>query len=338
MHLKVAPTSGARGRFAPSPTGLLHVGSARTALAAWLSVRQQGGTFVWRIEDLDPPRVVAGMIEAALEDMAWLGMDWDEGPDAHESSRQRGPHAPYHQSARAALYDQALARLAAGGHLFPCSLSRSDLLTLASAPHGDGGLPPYPAALRPTLLAANWYAEYRAGAMPDCALRFPAHDRPVQFHDRILGPQTERVDQTCGDFVLKRRDGIFAYQLAVVVDDLEMGITEVVRGQDLLDSTGRQIQLIQALDGRPPDYAHLPLVVNAAGEKLSKRDAGMTLRELRQRGAEPEAVVGYLGGSLGIPGVPRLASPGDLVEAFHWDRIPRDPWTVPDDLPARLAR
>jgi glutamyl-tRNA synthetase len=297
-----------RGRYAPSPTGLIHVGNARTALAAWLSVRSQSGTFVWRLEDLDGPRVVPGMAEAAMEDLAWLGLDWDEGP--------------YVQSERSAFYEEALARLAEAGRLFPCRRSRKDLQSMASAPHGPEGSAPYPAAFRPERLEPGWFAQ-----LSDAAIRFQAHGRPVEWIDRVYGRQVERVDQTVGDFVLKRRDGLYAYQLAVVVDDLLMGINEVVRGADLLDSTARQIQLIEALGGKPPSYAHIPLVVNAQGEKLSKRDAGLTLRSLRE-GMRPEELAGYLGWSLGLLDRAEACPAVELVPRFSWEKVRRDAWVV----------
>jgi glutamyl-tRNA synthetase len=303
-----------RGRYAPSPTGLIHAGNARTALAAWLSVRSQSGTFVWRLEDLDGPRVIPGMAEAAMEDLAWLGLDWDEGP--------------YVQSERSAFYEEALARLAAAGRLFPCRRSRKDLQSIASAPHGPQAGAPYPVAFRPERLDPDWF-----GHLSDAAIRFQVHDRPVEWIDRIYGHQTERVDQTVGDFVLKRRDGLYAYQLAVVVDDLLMGINEVVRGADLLDSTARQIQLIEALGRTPPAYAHVPLVVNAQGEKLSKRDAGLTLRSLREAGVRPEALAGYLGWSLGILDRSEPCPAAELVPLFSWEKVRRETWVLaPNDL------
>lgn len=325
-----------RGRYAPSPTGPIHVGNARTALAAWLSVRSRGGSFIWRLEDLDLPRVVPGMAEAQQADLAWLGLDWDEGPE------RGGPHAPYAQSERAELYEAALARLAAAGRLFPCRRSRKDLQSLASAPHGPEGLPPYPAAFRPRQLQPDWYeslcraARPDAAARPGAAVRFLVDDRPVTFHDRVQGTLTERVGQTVGDFVLKRRDGLYAYQLAVVVDDLAMGVDDVVRGADLLDSTARQIQLVAALGGTPPDYAHVPLVVNARGEKLSKRDEGLTLRSLRAAGVSPEALTGALAASLGLLDRLEPCRPADLLPVFAWERIGRDPWVLPEDLAGLL--
>lgn len=308
---------------------MIHAGNARTALAAWLSARSRGGAFVWRLEDLDPPRVVPGMAEAQMEDLAWLGLDWDEGPDVG------GPFAPYAQSQRSAIYEEALRRLAAAGRLFPCRLSRRDLQAMASAPHGTEEVP-YPASLRPRELAPGWFEEIRAAGRSDAAVRFRVDERPVSFVDRVQGPITERVDLAVGDFVLKRRDGLWAYQLAVVADDLAMEIDDVVRGADLLASTARQIQLLQALGGTPPAYAHVPLMVNARGEKLSKRDQGLTLRSLRDAGVAPEAVAGYLAFSLGLMDRPEPCRPADLVPLFAWERIGRADWVLPEDLTGEL--
>ena len=324
------PANEVRGRYAPSPTGRLHVGSARTALAAWLSVRARGGVFVMRVEDLDGPRTVPGMAEAILEDLAWLGIDWDAGP------ARGGPHGPYTQSERFHLYEAALDRLHGLERLFPCRHSRKDLQRLATAPHGGGGVPPYPAALRPNGLEPGWFDAHRNGAS-DAALRFLVHDRPVTFEDRVYGILTEPVHETVGDFVLKRRDGVYAYQLAVVVDDLMMGITEVVRGEDLLASTARQIQLIDALGGARPAYGHVPLVVNAEGQKLSKRDQSLTLASLRAAGVRPEALVGYLGYSLGLLPEPAPCTPADLIPHFAWHRIAKEPWRLPERLADVLA-
>ncbi len=323
-------TNAVRGRYAPSPTGLIHLGNARTALASWLSIRRQNGVYVWRLEDLDLPRVASGMAEAAREDLSWLGLDWDEGPD------RGGPYAPYRQSERLPFYEAALVHLHAAGRLFPCRLSRKDLQGLASAPHGPQGAAPYPASLRPRDLDPGWFEALQADPAPEAALRFRVDDNPVCFHDKVYGLIEERVGRSVGDFVLKRRDGLYAYQLAVVVDDLLMGITEVVRGQDLLDSTARQIQLIEALGGARPVYAHAPLVVNAAGEKLSKRDAALSLRALREAGVQAEQAAGYLGFSLGLLETPRACRAAELVPLFCWEAVPKQPWPLPDDVPALL--
>lgn len=312
-----------RGRFAPSPTGLMHVGNARTALVAWLSIRSQGGTFVWRIEDLDPPRIIPGAAEAAMADLQWLGIDWDEGPD------KGGLYGPYVQSKRYARYEAALQHLYAGGDVFPCSLSRKDVRAAASAPHGRAGMSPYPKSLRPTQLGEDWFEQLQHAQAPWAAIRFKTQEDIVRFEDPVYGVLEERVDETVGDFVLKRRDGLYAYQLAVVVDDLRMEIDEVVRGEDLLASTARQIQLIQALDGRVPRFAHVPLVVNANGDKLSKRDASLTLESLRQTGIQPEKLVGYFAFSLGLIDVPRCMQPADLVPFFQWAAIKREAFVLP---------
>lgn len=324
--MSATPHPKPRGRWAPTPSGLLHVGNARTALVAWLSIRQAGGTLVFRLEDLDGPRTVPGMAAAGAEDLRWLGLDWDEGPEIG------GPHGPYVQSERTACYEQALERLVAADRLFPCRLSRADLLSLATAPHGDAGLPPYPAALRPQNLEPGWLEALRSNPRPDAALRFLVHGEPVGFDDLVHGPVVERVDLAVGDFVLKRRDGVYAYQLAVVIDDAAMAIDEVVRGRDLLASTARQIQLAEALGGRPPRYAHLPLMLDEAGEKLSKRDGALTLAALRAAGVAPERLVGYLAHSLGLRDTPTPCRPAELVEGFAWERLRRDDWTLPSDL------
>lgn len=311
------------GRFAPSPTGPLHLGSALAALAAWASARSVNGRFILRVEDLDGPRTVAGATDAQLAALRWLGLDWDEGPDVG------GPHAPYVQSERSAIYEAALARLAAAGRLFPCRRSRRDLATLASAPHSADGLPPYPLAWRPTTLPPDWFDAPPA----DAALRFVVADGDTTWTDRIRGPQRETVASTTGDIVLKRRDGLYAYQLAVVVDDLAMGVTEVVRGADLLDSTARQIQLIDALGGTRPTYAHVPLVVGPDGAKLSKRDGALSLDALAEAGVAPESVVGWLAWALGQTDAPERCTPSHVAATFDVRRVPTTPVVVPPDLP-----
>lgn len=327
-----------RGRYAPTPSGWIHVGNARTALVTWLSIRAQGGTLIWRLEDLDPPRVLAGAPEAALEDLRWLGLDWDEGPE------QGGPFEPYIQSARDDFYEKALQQLADGGRLFPCGLTRKEVQEASVAPHGSYGprTAPYPATLRPATLAPLWYKRYLENddSSPEKAvtLRFRVHDCPVTYEDRLQGTFTERVDEQVGDFILKRRDGLYAYQLAVVVDDILMEIDEIVRGMDLIDSTARQIQLIEALGGRRPTYAHLPMVLNGAGDKLSKRDGALTLRHLREHAVTPEALVGYLAFSLGLRERPTPCRASDLIDDFDIRRIRREDWRLPDDLTRELTR
>ncbi len=293
-----------RGRFAPSPTGLVHLGTARTALVAWLRARSLGGRFVMRMEDLDLPRVRAGMADAILEDLRFLGLDWDEGPDVG------GPHAPYAQSERGALYRDAIARLEAAGTLYRCTCTRRELSESASAPHGDE--PVYPG----TCSGGPTHPERPAALR----FRFPHAD---PFDDALMGPRDDGVGG--GDFVVARSDGIFSYQLAVVVDDLAMEITEVVRGADLLSSTPRQIALARALGGAPPGYLHVPLVVGPDGERLAKRHGAIAVRELAASGMSVEAIVGRLAASLGLvpEGEPMRAR--DLVGRFELSRLPRAP-------------
>ncbi|MFT4570636.1 MAG: glutamyl-tRNA synthetase [Hyphomicrobiaceae bacterium] len=324
------PGTGPRGRYAPSPTGLTHLGNARTALIAWLSVRNRGGSFVWRLEDLDTPRTIAGTAEAAAEDLSWLGLDWDEGGGLP------GDCGPYEQSARGNIYDTALARLAGRGVTFPCKRSRRDLAAAASAPQTSHGSSPYPAAFRPKDLAGDWYPRLRSMEQPDAAVRFRVEPGVVRFNDAVYGEISESVAEAVGDFVLKRRDGLYAYQLAVVVDDLQMGINEVVRGRDLLESTARQIVLIRALGGKVPAYAHVPLLLATDGEKLSKRNHALTLRSLRTSGVAPEQVVGWLAASCGLLPTAKACSAGELIESFNWNRMARNDQTTPDDVTDRI--
>ena len=288
-----------RGRFAPSPTGDLHIGSAATALVAWLSARAAGGPFILRVEDIDTPRVVAGAEARQRDDLRWLGLDWDEGPDLG------GPHAPYRQSERSNHYEAALARLASDDLLYYCDCSRAEIARVASAPHlGDEG-PRYPGTCRDLGLRARSFKR-----PPAIRLRVP--ERTIVVEDALQGHLAQDVAAEVGDFVLKRGDGIYAYQLACVVDDLAMGITEVVRGADLLDSTARQLLLAALLGGTPPTFAHAPLVVAADGSRLAKRAGGVALRDHRDAGTPPGRVVRGLARLLGLqPGeTPSALLPG----------------------------
>jgi glutamyl-tRNA synthetase len=293
-----------RGRFAPSPTGAVHLGTARTALVAWLRARSVGGAFVLRMEDLDGPRVRVGAAEAILADLRWLGLDWDEGPDVG------GPHAPYVQSACTSLYEDALARLRAAGRVYPCTCTRKELAESASAPHGEE--PVYPGTCRHGPTHPERPASMRFG--------FP---EGAPFDDVLMGRRDDGVRS--GDFVVRRSDGLFAYQLAVVVDDLRMGITEVVRGADLLSSTPRQIALFEALGGTPPAFLHVPLVLGPDGERLAKRHGAIAIAELRAGGASAEQIVGRLAASLGLVEAGQVVSPRALVERFELARLPHTP-------------
>ncbi len=312
-----------RGRFAPSPTGELHLGNARTALLAWLQVRAAGGTFVMRVEDLDPPRVRPGMMETQLEELRWLGLDWDEGPDLG------GAYGPYLQSERADRYEAALRHLAEGGHLYECLCSRKDIAAAASAPHGgEEEGPRYPGTCRdlsPAELAT------RTQGRPT-ALRLRVPQGQICFQDLLHGRMCFDPAAETGDFVVRRKDGIAAYQLAVVVDDAAMRITHVLRGADLLSSTARQLLLYRALGCEPPQWLHVPLLLAPGGERLAKRHRPVSLRQLRESGTRPEAVVGWLAASCGLAERGEKLIPAELIGRFSIERLPREPSTVPADL------
>jgi glutamyl-tRNA synthetase len=286
-----------RTRFAPSPTGDLHVGSAWTALASWEMARRAGGAFVVRVEDIDPPRVVRGAAKTILEDLRWLGLDWDEGPDVG------GACAPYTQSARAPLYEATLAWLAARGLTYPCDCSRAEIARVASAPHAGEELV-YPGTCRD----ADPAREMKR--IPAIRLRVPRGE--IAFEDGVMGYFAHDVALAVGDFVLRRGDGVFAYQLAVTVDDAAMRITDVVRGADLLSSTPRQILLFRMLGAPVPRFWHVPLVVATDGSRLAKRTPGGTIKELREAGIRGEAVVETLRAGLATGGTWR-----------------KEPWPIP---------
>ena len=326
MNLQKVKTP--RGRFAPSPTGQLHVGNALSALVAWLSIRCQKGVFVYRVEDIDQDRVLPDAAAGQMEDLKWLGIDWDEGPI------RGGAFGPYKQSSRGDKYERALQKLRLKDRIFPCRLSRKDLASISSAPHGvDAQYSPYPVSLRPTSLPPDWFH-----TISDTNIRFRVKQGSVAYQDLLFGLFEEDVLQTCGDFVVKRRDGMYAYQLAVVVDDIGMRISEVVRGADLLTSTARQIQLFQALEADVPLFGHVPLVLNVADEKLSKRDKVMTLQSLRQAGVKPEQLIGFLGKSIGLIDSVSNKTPADLIPLFRWDRVRKDNIRLPEDLSGFLKK
>ena len=253
-----------------------------------------------------------------LEDLRWLGLDWDEGPDVG------GPFAPYRQSERFDLYADALSRLRERGELFACACSRTELRSLASAPHGPGSEGPrYGGRCRFRGLPVD----VEAGV----ALRFVAPGGKISVDDRIAGRYCQDVAAEIGDFVVRRADGLYSYQLALVVDDAAMAVTQVVRGEDLLHSTPRQVALQRSLGLPEPEYAHVPLVLNPAGERLAKRDRAAAVRALRESGVAPERVVGLLARSLGLVDAPDPVRPADLVPLFAWDRLVRSPWRIASD-------
>ena len=310
-----------RGRFAPSPSGRMHLGNLFCALLSYLSVKSRGGEWILRIEDLDTARCRPDYARQVEEDLRWLGLAWDEGGSAG------GPDAPYFQSERTALYEAALARLRGMGLVYPCFCTRAQLHA-ASAPHREDGLTVYPGTCR-GLTPEDIARREAAGRKGALRLRVP--EETVTFTDGHLGELTEYLPTDCGDFLLRRSDGLFAYQLAVVVDDAAMGVTEVVRGADLLSSTPRQVLLYELLGWEAPEFYHFPLLLSPDGRRLSKRDGDLGLGALRER-YTPEEVVGklaYLAGQ-NPGGGPR--TPEALAEDFHWDAVPRRDIPLPEGL------
>ncbi len=310
-----------RGRFAPSPSGRMHLGNLFCALLSYLSVKSRGGEWILRIEDLDTARCRPEYARQVEEDLRWLGLAWDEGGSAG------GPDAPYFQSQRTALYEAALARLRGMGLVYPCFCTRAQLHA-ASAPHREDGLTVYPGTCR-GLTPEDIARREAAGRKGALRLRVP--EETVTFTDRHLGEVTEYLPTDCGDFLLRRSDGLFAYQLAVVVDDAAMGVTEVVRGADLLSSTPRQLLLYELLGWEAPEFYHFPLLLSLDGRRLSKRDGDLGLGALRER-YTPEEIIGklaYLAGQ-NPGGGPR--TPEALAEDFHWDAVPRRDIPLPEGL------
>jgi glutamyl-tRNA synthetase len=311
-----------RSRFAPSPTGDLHVGGAWTALAAWALARAAGGVTVLRVEDIDTPRVVRGSDRRIKEDLAWLGLDWDEGPDAG------GALGPYVQSERTALYEAALAELTAQGLTYLCDCSRAEIARAASAPHPGEELV-YPRSCREAS------PERALRRPPSVRLRVPAATT-ISFDDLLRGRVHQALDAEVGDIVLRRGDGVFAYQLVVAADDAAMGITHVLRGSDLLASTPRQLFLMRLLGYQAvPSYAHLPLVVAPDGERLAKRASGATVRALRERGVTAGEIVSVLARGLGL--VPEASDAASAVDVARALRPPSSWRTEPFRIPSAWA-
>ena len=307
------------GRFAPSPTGPLHVGNLRTALLAWLFARSAGARFLVRVEDLDRSRVRPGFEEAQLADLSALGLDWD-GPVARQSERME-------------LYEEAIARLEGEGLLYPCYCTRAEIRAAASAPHGISASDYYPGTCRN--LTARERTEREAAGRPP-ALRLRSGEISLAFEDRLLGWRDSPVD----DFVVRRNDGAPAYQLAVVVDDAAQGIEEVVRGADLVDSTPRQLLLYRLLGLPEPRHAHVPLVLGPDGQRLAKRHGAVTLSDRRAQGQEPGEVLAWMACTL------NMAEPGEkitsrsLLSRFDPGRLPVEPtvWNPEPVEPVNWAR
>jgi len=298
------------GRLAPSPTGAQHVGNARTYLVAWLSARCRGGTVKLRVEDIDSPRVKPGAAEVALADLRWLGLDWDGEPMV--------------QTARLPFYEAALAELKKRELVYPCTCSRSDIAAAASAPHEEHEGPAYSGTCSHRRAAD---AEELGRQGKPFAWRFRVTASPP-FTDRFAGHQQIDLTRLGGDFVVWKSAGTPAYQLAVVVDDAAMGVTEVIRGDDLIPSTPRQLLLYRALGHTPPAFAHIPLVVGEDGRRLAKRHGDTRLSALRSAGVKPEALVGLLAWSCGWIDRPEPVAAGELLPRFRLDAIPSRPFVL----------
>ncbi len=332
-----------RTRLAPAPTGALHLGNARTFLITWLRCRSRDGRLVLRMEDLDHPKVKPGAAQQAYEDLRWLGLDWDEGPQA--GSRADAPPAqgpdPYVQSERGPLYQEAFRRLQAFGRVYPCSCTRRDIQAAQSAPHANDEMR-YPGTCRPAARSGRLPA-------PDATVRAwrmrVDDERETTFDDRFHGPQRSRVADWSGDFVIAKATPdetgrplpMASYQLAVVVDDHAMGITEVVRGDDLLASTHRQLVLYEALGWTPPAFLHVPLVVGPDGRRLAKRHGDTRIASLRAAGVPPERVVGWLAHTCGWAAWGEACWPTDVLQRFNLDSLPQEAIVVDARVRAYLG-
>ncbi|MBE7491498.1 MAG: tRNA glutamyl-Q(34) synthetase GluQRS [Planctomycetes bacterium] len=313
------PPTAPTGRLAPTPSGLLHLGNARSFLLAWLWARAVGGRVVLRIEDIDRPRCKSEYRRQAVEDLQWLGLDWDEtAPD---------------QSTRTEAYRTALQTLMRKGLAYPCTCTRKDIEEASSAPHGDDG------AIYPGTCRGKWrdaaHARQSTGREP--AWRFLWQDPPVTFRDEIAGEVT--VDpSTLGDFVLWRRDDLPSYQLAVAVDDAAQGVTQVLRGRDLLLSTARQLALYAALGlAAPAQWAHVPFIQDAQGRRMSKREGDISLKALRERGVDPRKLVGFLAWTAGLADAGLSRFPADLASGFRPARLAGTDFMLSDQQLAGLA-
>ncbi len=304
------------GRYAPSPTGELHLGNALAALCAYARARQEGGRILLRMEDIDEARTRPGAAEGILRDLRALGLHFDAGPDREDE------YGPYTQTLRYDRYEAALAQLAAAGRLFACTCSRKDIQEASSAPHGPGGAR-YPGTCR---------GAGRALDTPGAALRFVVPPGDVVVEDAFAGAYVQDVSGEVGDFVVRRKDGLYAYHLAVVVDDAAMGVTEVVRGRDLLDSAPRQALLFDALGAARPGFGHIPLLVGPDGKRLEKRSGAQTLRGLLSAGASAAQLVGALGAALGLCPAGTALDVDGFVARFSPDAMRPETVALPADV------
>ena len=294
------------GRYAPSPTGEMHLGNVLAALLSWLSARQQGGMWKLRIEDLDPQRSRQEYADRLMRDLEWLGLTWDG--------------EVVYQSQRTAIYEQYLQQLHA--LTYPCTCTRNEILA-AQAPHESDGRVVYPGTCRPNGVESQKSKVESLITSVDrpAAIRLMVPDEMIEYEDRVYGHQSVNLATHCGDFILRRSDGVFAYQLAVVVDDAEMGVTEVVRGRDLLLSAAQQIYLYRLLGKDVPTYSHHPLLVNSRGQRLCKRDQSLAVGALRERYSAQD-IIGRLAYAVRLIPAPEPVTPQQLLMYFSWSKIP----------------
>ena len=304
-----------KGRFAPSPTGRMHLGNVYSALLSWLSAKSQGGAWLLRIEDIDPQRSRQEFADQLMDDLRWLGLQWDEGP--------------FYQSQRGAIYEEYLAKLHDLGLTYPCYCTRADILA-TQAPHESDGRVVYKGTCRPKEREKGKVKSEKLtiqsvsnNLAKKPATRLIVPDEEISFVDNHYGPQSINLATHCGDFILRRADGAWAYQLAVVVDDALMEVTEVVRGRDLLLSVPQQIYLHKLLGFAPPSFCHLPLLCNQEGQRLCKRDKSLDLGELRKVHT-PEEIIGRLAYFAGIIADIEPVSAKEVISEFSWDKVPRE--------------
>ncbi len=299
------------GRYAPSPSGRMHLGNVFTALVSWLSVRAADGRWILRIEDLDPQRSKVEYTHLIEDDLAWLGLDWDEG-----GLSDKGEHGPYCQSRRSNIYLSYLKMLSNAGLLYPCFCRRADIMA-TQAPHQSDGRIIYAGTCRPPS-----EPPFPTSELESRTLRLFVPDENIEFYDMVYGAQRSNLRKDCGDFIVRRADGAWAYQIAVVADDGLMGVTEVVRGNDLLLSTAQQLYLYRLFGLQAPHFAHLPLICSANGNRLSKRDHAASMEELRKHHSAEE-IIGVLAHLAGLIPKTEPCKARDLIPLFSWDKVPR---------------
>jgi glutamyl-tRNA synthetase len=306
------------GRLAPSPTGGLHLGHARTFLIAWLATRRAGGRVILRIEDLDATRARPGARTGVIDDLRWLGLDWDAGP--------------YVQSERMAAYETSLERLKQAERVYPCTCTRAEIERAASAPHAEDEGPVYPGTC-----AGRSVADARSLAGLSFAWRFRVPPGPIDWDDLYGGTVLVDPFRLGGDFVVARSSAGPSYQLAVVHDDATMGVSQVIRGDDLVPSTPRQILLYRALGWPEPAFGHVPLAVGPDGRRLAKRDGSIKLATLRASGVDPRRLVGWLAQACGWSETIEPSLPRDWIGRFDLSALPREPWVVHPEAAAGLG-